>query len=251
MKDFVAAFLLPPFSLLILAVCGLFLARRNLRLGLRLTGASLLLSLAFCVPAIPKLLAWPLLVADGDLSALPPTGAAVFAPTGGSFEIGGGESWPSTASLRRVKRAWEIATARSLPLMVSGGTPDGEGPAEARTTVERLGIDPASVLLDGESRNSHENALAARALLSPKGISTLVLVSDASHLRRMAAALRHQGFTVVPANIDAAALRKLDAADLVPSNYGLGLTREVGLMYCGLAYYIVTGKIGLRDAFAN
>jgi len=251
MKDLVAAFLLPPFSLLVLAVCGLWLVRRGGRRGLRLTGAAILLNFALCIPAVPKLLAWPLLVADGDLATVPPTGTAVFAPTGGSFEIGEGETWPSSASLRRVKRGWEVATSRSLPLVVSGGTPDGEGPAEARTTVERLGIDPAAVMLDTEARNSHENALAARAMLSSKGISTLILVSDESHLRRMAAALRGQGFVVVPVNVEPTVLHGLGWMDFVPSNYGLGITREVGLMYGGLAYYLATRRIAFRDIFAD
>lgn len=54
-------------------------------------------------------------------------------------------------------------------------------------------------MTETESRNTWENAVYSAALLSERQIDTILLVSTAIHLPRVAMAFQAQGLTVIPA----------------------------------------------------
>jgi uncharacterized SAM-binding protein YcdF (DUF218 family) len=64
------------------------------------------------------------------------------------------------------------------------------------------GIPSTALLTEGESINTRENALASHALLTPRGIRRILLVTSAVHMPRAAAAFRKAGFEVAPAPAD-------------------------------------------------
>jgi uncharacterized SAM-binding protein YcdF (DUF218 family) len=59
-------------------------------------------------------------------------------------------------------------------------------------------IDPARVVIETRSRNTHENALFAKAALKPKPEERWLLVTSASHMPRAMGAFRQSSFPVEP-----------------------------------------------------
>ena len=66
--------------------------------------------------------------------------------------------------------------------------------------LELLGghIDPARVVFETHSRNTHENAVFAKATLRPKPGERWLLVTSASHMPRAMGAFRQNSFPVEP-----------------------------------------------------
>jgi len=88
-------------------------------------------------------------------------------------------------------------------LVVSGGNvdPDHPGPTCAKAMSDFLadvGVAPADLALEDQSRTTYENAVQTRRLLEPQGVQRIVLVTSATHLRRAVLCYRAQGFEVTP-----------------------------------------------------
>ncbi|MCG6115809.1 MAG: YdcF family protein [Mesorhizobium sp.] len=103
-------------------------------------------------------------------------------------------------------RAIETAIlARRFPdarVLISGGTGtlilEGEGDADsAPRLLEALGVDPARMILENRSRNTHENAVFSRELAVPRPGETWLLVTSAFHMPRSMGLFRKAGFEVV------------------------------------------------------
>ncbi len=62
-----------------------------------------------------------------------------------------------------------------------------------------LGVPAERILVEKQSRTTHENAVESAKLLKEKGVTRVVLVTDACHLARAAALFRAQGLNVTPA----------------------------------------------------
>lgn len=159
-----------------------------------------------------------------------------------------------------------LELARRFPdarVLISGGSGalTGGRVSEARAgaiMLESLGLDPARILIEERSRNTHENAVYSLALAEPsegepsegetlegetlKG-ETWLLVTSAFHMPRSVGVFRQAGFDVVPYPVDfrtmggdgnlrgfatiSDGLRRFDVA-----------TRE----FVGLAAYRLTGR---------
>lgn len=126
---------------------------------------------------------------------------------GGGFEGGvnrvrGGYELNSSGD-RFVEAA---ALAHRFPdakVLISGGSGalmlDGEGDADtAPRLFEALGIDRGRLILEGQSRNTDENARFSREIADPQPGETWLLVTSAFHMPRSVALFRKAGFPVVP-----------------------------------------------------
>ncbi|MBM3580724.1 MAG: YdcF family protein [Alphaproteobacteria bacterium] len=65
-----------------------------------------------------------------------------------------------------------------------------------------FGLDPARVVFEGRSRNTHENATLTRDLLQPAAGESWVLITSAFHMPRAVGAFRRAGWTVIPYPVD-------------------------------------------------
>ncbi|MEW6499263.1 MAG: YdcF family protein [Cyanobacteriota bacterium] len=94
--------------------------------------------------------------------------------------------------LEVVTQLWQ---AKRAPVIFVSGTYDAPRMLQK---LEEKGI-PKSVL-DGEdcSLTTPENALFTAAILQPRGIQRILLVTDGPHMWRSLLDLRDQGFTVIP-----------------------------------------------------
>lgn len=118
----------------------------------------------------------------------------------GGYEVNsGGDRFVETAVLaRRYPQA---------KIVVSGGTGtlvlDGEGDADtAPRLLEALGVPRDRLILENRSRNTYENALYSKQLVSPKPGETWLLVTSAFHMPRSMALFAKAEFAVVAWPVD-------------------------------------------------
>jgi uncharacterized SAM-binding protein YcdF (DUF218 family) len=189
---------LPPAGPLILAIAGAWLLRRRPRLGgflLAFGLASLwLLSLPIVADAVTRLAERcpPL-----DLSK--PTGAqAIVILAGGGQRMFAPEFQGPEADyqlLERLSYGAYVARTTGVPVLVSG-TPN-ETTAMRVTLARDFGV--STRWIEGESRDTYENARFSAVLLRTTGIKRIILITSSTHLYRAAQEYREAGFDVVPA----------------------------------------------------
>ncbi len=214
------ALLLPPSGLLLLALVALLGLRnsprlRNVIVGLCI-GGLLALSLPVVAFALLRLIEPPPL----DETALASAQAIVI--------LGGGRNrnapeWGGITvnafTLQRLRYGARLARKSALPVLVSGGAPDGAGPAEGdlmRATLhDEFGVDARWD--DNASRNTRENALFSERTLHPLGIRRIVLVTDGWHFARARGEFEKNGFTVIAAPTGLLGTRPFTLYQLVPN----------------------------------
>lgn len=100
--------------------------------------------------------------------------------------------------------------ARRYPearIVISGGTGTlilaGEADADtAPRLLTALGVAPERLVLENRSRNTYENAVFTREMVTPKRGETWLLVTSAFHMPRSIALFRKANFPVVPWPVD-------------------------------------------------
>lgn len=198
------SWLLPPAGPLLLALLGLWLARRRPALGTALGVIGLGVLLAMSLPVVSDAVQRRLEVHSPlDLSRPVEAGAVVV--LAGGVRRGpapGAPDEPSAITLERLAHGVEVARRTGLPLLLSGGTVV-RGPAEAETmqvaASRYFGVEAR--WLETRSRTTGENAAYSAALLQAAGIRRVVLVTSAGHLPRAVAQFQSHGLEVVPAPI--------------------------------------------------
>jgi uncharacterized SAM-binding protein YcdF (DUF218 family) len=103
----------------------------------------------------------------------------------GVIALGGG--------VERIREAGRLARRYPHLTVFISGTPRAN-------VLEWLGgdIDPARVVIETRSRNTHENAVFATAALEPKPGERWLLVTSASHMPRAMGTFRQNAFPVEP-----------------------------------------------------
>ncbi len=105
----------------------------------------------------------------------------------------------------------------------------------------RLGTTPDRLILERDSRNTHENAVRSMELAKPRPGATWVLVTSAFHMPRAVGVFRRIGWPVIPYPVDYRSLGRMDwtsAPDLTRALAELSLaTKE----WTGLAAYRAFG----------
>lgn len=239
----VATLLLPPLDLLLVAGLGCWLRRRWPRAGLLLAAAALALLLALCTKAGALLLVAPLENRSEPLAAdrLPAAQAIVVLGGGriGAAPEYGGRDSPGLTTLARLRYAAHLQRASGLPLLVSGGSPDGAAESEAAVMARSLRADfgvPVRWLEQG-SDNTAENARYAAAQLRHAGVRRVLLVTDALHMPRSRAAFVRHGLEVVAAPTVFFSRQPLTALDFFPDGEGLRRSHYALHEWIGLLWY--------------
>jgi uncharacterized SAM-binding protein YcdF (DUF218 family) len=117
---------------------------------------------------------------------------------GGAY--GPGE-WLDSSSLQRLVVGMRLYRQGLAPLLVlSGGTPRiGPSEPEIRARLARdLGISDAAILTVIGAKTTYEESLRVDAALKPRGIRSILLVSDPLHLVRARIVFERVGFAVRP-----------------------------------------------------
>lgn len=251
MRTLFEQFFVAPMPVLWVLLGGLLLWRWQ-RTSRALFAVGTVLFLLACVPVVGKLLMWGLASGAPSLDMTDDRRfAAIVVPTAGSFVDGAGRWWPGANSIRRVVAGRELQKRLGIPLVIAGGSPRANQPPEAATVAAMLGLDGPAVLLETTARNSSESGAAVAGLLLGKSPLRVVLVTNASHVARMSASMRHHGIEVVAAPVERQPHRfapdTWEAADLIPSDNGLKLTRRALWEYTGILWYLITGRLDFSD----
>jgi uncharacterized SAM-binding protein YcdF (DUF218 family) len=176
--------------------------------------------------------------------------------------LGGGVSGPAPPRIAidlsdaadRVLHAARLYRAGKAPVVVvSGGAIPwlGSDIPEARsmqTLLEEWGVPGASILAEGASRNTHENAVFTRHLLAEQGLQRVLLVTSAMHMPRALATFTSAGIDAVPAATDFTVTYRDQRTpiDFLPDAAALSRTTDAIKEYIGYEYYRrkgwITGK---------
>jgi uncharacterized SAM-binding protein YcdF (DUF218 family) len=103
-------------------------------------------------------------------------------------------------TLERLRYAAYVAKRTNLPLLVSGGIPDhGYALAELMAEVLSHDYNVAAKWREIRSTNTAENAIFSSQILKRQGITRVLLVTHAWHMKRARAAFLANGMKVVAA----------------------------------------------------
>jgi uncharacterized SAM-binding protein YcdF (DUF218 family) len=177
-----------------MAMPGARAERRIMRL-LGLAGLSAFLLSAFT--PLPNLLAARVSVQP----ELEPAQAIVVLAGGGVSPDG----TLSSLSLRRAVHGVLLYEQRLAPLLVLSGGARDQAPTESGLRAElarTLGVPEHAILTESSTRTTREEATRIRALLEPREVHTILLVTDAQHMVRARRLFERAGFEVraAPAN---------------------------------------------------
>jgi uncharacterized SAM-binding protein YcdF (DUF218 family) len=243
----IAAWLLPPGSLLLLAAIGAIVARRRRRAGRALVALSLVALYAASTPFVADALIRMLEPAQRDPLA-DNSGQAIVALGGGIYSAAPeyGRDTVSTYTLTRLRYVAHLRRFVKRPVLVTGGAPQGNAVSEAelmkRVLEEEFGVPVQWV--EKASRNTLENARLSYRMLAPSGIRTIYLVTDAWHMPRARLAFERSGFTVIPAGTGYSTRARLTLLDFLPNASALLDSSQFFHEVIGIGWYHLRIAIG-------
>jgi uncharacterized SAM-binding protein YcdF (DUF218 family) len=238
-----SALLLPPVSLILLCLLGMLLRRRWPRFGMTVLSGTLIVTLlistrigaSFFITPLEKMNA-PLLTARTQYAQ------AIVVLGGGRIADApeyGGQDIPSSVELQRLHYAAGLQRQTGLPVLVTGGRPDGSPESEAAIMARTLRNDffvPVK-WLEEKSSNTAQNAQFSARLLRESGVQRILLVTDAMHMERSRRIFAMAGLDVVPAPTIFFHTQRLGLDDFLPKTVWLQRSSYAMHEWIGLIWY--------------
>ena len=165
--------------------------------------------LLLSMPAVGLLAVRTLEVQNPPLTQLPDDTEAIVVLGTYVLDVDTVRSRPELDGLSQVRTRYaaELYHQKKGPpcwMVASGGKPDPENEGAVcaemmADLLQDLRVSKERILVEKESHTTYENAVECAKLLKEKGVTRIVLVTDACHLARAAALFRGQGLAVTPA----------------------------------------------------
>ncbi|MEB0013791.1 YdcF family protein [Glaciimonas sp. Gout2] len=246
-NNLVSTFLLPPTSLMLVCFLGLALRRRYSRCGLSLSVGALIIMLVISTKAGSLLFVAPLenqapvlnMKSIGDAQAIVVLGGGRLA---NSPEYGDVDS-PSYVTLARLRYAAKLHRETGLPILVTGGQPEGGGESEAAVMARSLEQDFGTPVkwIEDASDNTAQNASLSYAILSRDKVKHILLVTDAIHMPRARMIFKQSGLDGIPAPTVFFSRSQQSLLDFMPTGEGLrrsyyALHEWIGIVWYRLRY---------------
>lgn len=105
----------------------------------------------------------------------------------------------------------------------------------------RLGAMPHRLVLERQSRNTHENAVMSKVLANPSPGEPWLLVTSAFHMPRAVGAFRQNGWSVVPYPVDYRSPGRIEWTTAPDLTRGLAEASLAAKEWIGLAAYRLFG----------
>ena len=191
----------------------------------------------------------------------PPIAIEATPTTDAIVVLGGGVAGPAPPRVTddlsdaadRVLHAARLYRAGKAPVvLVTGGAipwlgSDLPEAATMQALLEEWGVPGASILLEGASRNTYENAEFSKPLLAERGLQQVLLVTSALHMPRALATFQSAGIDAVPAATDYTVIYRdwRTVIDFLPDARALSRTTDAIKEYVGYAYYRWQGWISV------
>lgn len=241
--NIVSALFLPPLNLVVPGMVGLMLCKRRPRFGTMLCMASLIGLVVLSTEAGARLLVAPLEDFSVPLVSARDAGAQAIVVLGGGRlknapEYAGQDS-PSPVALARLRYGAKLHRETGLPLLVTGGIPDGSSESEAAVMARALRDDFAVPVkwLEQTSDNTAQNAQLSARMLKQAGVRRILLITDAMHMPRSQMIFTQSGLQVVPAPTTFVSRAPLLPIDFVPGGTGFRLSHYAMHEWLGLYWY--------------
>lgn len=153
------------------------------------------------------------------------------------------------AGVDRLRKAAQLyRAARARVIVVSGGnqpwSPFAEPEADSmKTLLLEWGVPAEAIVLEGESRNTRENAVQAIELMQDLDCGEPLLVTSAAHMKRSVAVFDKLGVTVFPVSADVRVIKNpnLTLLDFLPDADALNMTTDAMREWVGQKVYQVQG----------
>jgi len=241
--NLVSTLLLPPAILVLVCFVGLAMRRRWPRCGVLVSAVALVTLLIFSTNAGALLFVAPLENQTAVLDATSTAEAQAIVILGGGRlanapEYGGVDS-PNYWTLARLRYAAKLHRETGLPVLVTGGTPDGGAESEAVVMARTLRDDFATPVkwMEGASDNTAQNAVFSEKILKEANVTRILLVTDAIHMPRAEMIFRQSGLKVIPAPTVFFSRDRLSALDFFPAGEGLRRSYYALHEWMGIAWY--------------
>lgn len=230
-----------------LSVLGLLLVGRWRRAGMAVLGAGLLVLWGFATPLMADRLLgalegqWP----DRPVEALPVADAVLV--LGGTFGTGNGQFvYPSAGG--SVDRYWHAArlfhAGRAPVVILSGGRQPhrtgGLSEAEAGALfLEDMGVPREAMILETQSLTTRAHSVELAPILAEHEVSSLLVVTSASHMRRALMTLSKLEVSILPAATDFSVFEQpgFRVRRLLPSASALSRSTRAVHEFIGILYY--------------
>ncbi len=133
------------------------------------------------------------------------------------------------------KAKYILVAAGNLPWL-PGTTSEAE---LIRDLLVEFGVSPEAIVLETESRNTHENAINAAAIVGEQGWRSGIVVTSGAHMPRALAVFQRAGLDFAPAATDIQATFPLynSPLDLLPDAEALALSTAAIKEWLGLLVY--------------
>jgi uncharacterized SAM-binding protein YcdF (DUF218 family) len=110
------------------------------------------------------------------------------------------------SGLKRALRGADLfRSGAAFTVVLTGSSPTASRPVSALEPMAEVlrgaGVPSPAILIEGESRNTHESAVHVAALARSRRWTSLALVTDAGHIRRAMMSFEREGVSVVAAPI--------------------------------------------------
>ncbi len=229
----VKALILPPASLIVLAVCGLLISKKRQQLGNNIIIISLLVLCILSLPLVSTFLASIQEIYKAlTVKQLEQSNAQAIIVLGGGVSAAAPE-YGNQATIKnkvfdRLRYTVRLSKKTGLPILATGGNVLNEDiPPEAKLIQDTLINDfhIKAKWLEDKSRNTAENAQFSYNLLIKEKISRIVLVTHALHMARAVEQFQKVGFKVTPAPTSFHSYpAQLTVLDFIPSANALRLS---------------------------
>jgi uncharacterized SAM-binding protein YcdF (DUF218 family) len=152
-----------------------------------------------------------------------------------------------TAAARVLEAVRVFRMIDAAVVVSSGGLIDPTGPAtptgeSMQNALVALGIPRDRVMVETESRNTHEEAVVVKRMLNGLAVDRVVLVTSDTHMRRSLGAFKAEGLPCVPAMARNPVLdERSRRVWWAPSARGLWYSGEIVHELLGIVYYAARG----------
>ena len=221
-NNLVSAFLLPPLNGLLLIGAGWIILKKYPKSGRLLVGTGLILLWVLAMPVVGMLMLSTLeghAVSPQDVKqaqTIVVLGAGRY-PNQPEYS---GETLKES-SLVRLRYAAKIQRESQLPILVTGGKPEGGELSEAelmqRVLTKEFGVPVRWI--ESSSNNTTENARLSSEILKAENIQRILLITHASHMPRASRNFSRLGLSVIQAPT-LFSWQPLTVMDFLPKSYG-------------------------------
>ncbi|HWW06126.1 YdcF family protein [Collimonas sp.] len=239
----VSTLFLLPTNLILLCIAGMLLRRVYPRVGMAVSLASLLLLAVLSSKAGALLLVTPLEQRALPLAAGAANGAqAIVILGGGRLENApeySDDDIPNYWTFARLRYGAKLQRQTGLPILVSGGMPEGSKVSEAAVMANSLRDDFATPAkwLEGASDDTEQNAKFSARILVQAGVKKIILVTDTLQMPRAQMMFAHTGLDVVIAPTIFFSRDRITFLSFLPSGEGLRRSEYALHEWLGILWY--------------